>query len=116
MKWLFSWEVTSWAFGIFVGIALSVLALDDFKLAKAFFLLALADAMGGIVMGVAKSQLSPWVALLTVFIGTGLAGVLGLMSWQYVNRKKEHKEKRPKIAATINTRIVARLTLVQIRF
>lgn len=69
-------------------------ALEDFKLAKLCFLLAAADVVGGIVMGIAHSKLSPWAAVGAVFVTTGLIGVLALRSWQYVDRKEEAK--RPK--------------------
>lgn len=47
MEWLFSWEVGSWVVGGAIAAAFSFLALDDFKLAKLFFLLAAGDAIGG---------------------------------------------------------------------
>ncbi|HEV3375102.1 MAG TPA: hypothetical protein VG051_05315 [Candidatus Acidoferrum sp.] len=50
-------------------------------------------------MGVAKSDLSSWRAALTVFLATGLVGLLALKSRQYVDRKEGKKAEKsvPKV-------------------
>ena len=48
--------------------------LDDFKLAKLFFRLAAADAIGGIVMWGAKTELPLWGRSLLIFVMIGSIG------------------------------------------
>lgn len=96
-EWLFSWEVTSWAVGIILAVALGVLALDDYRPAKLLFLLATADAAGGIVMWAIKNDSRTWQTLVAVFILIGAIGVLTVFSFWYVDNKREQKEaNRPK--------------------
>jgi hypothetical protein len=92
MELLFSWEVTSVVVGIAIAIGLGVLALDDFRLAKTFFLLATADALGGVVMWGIKIPFPHWGKLTFVFLLTGTIGVLGFLSLGYVDRKEEAKK------------------------
>jgi hypothetical protein len=98
MGWLFSWGVTSVIVVAFASLGQGFVALKDFKLAKLFFLLAAADAAGGIVMWGIKTDVSPLVRILTVFVGMGLVGVLAMQSIRYVDRKKVEKENPPDIS------------------
>jgi hypothetical protein len=91
MEWLFSWEVTSVIVAIAVGSALAVLALNDFKLSKALFLLAAADGIGGIVVSLSRTNLSIRVQYLVVFVCGGLICIGLLAAWQYVNGKSPNK-------------------------
>jgi hypothetical protein len=91
MGWLFSWEVSSWVVGGAIAAAFSFLALDDFKLAKLFFLLAAADAIGGIVMWGAKTELPPWGRSLLIFAMIGSIGVLADQALRYVDKKQKTK-------------------------
>jgi len=92
MEWLFSWEVVSVVVALLVSIGLGVLALVDFKWAKLFFLLAAADAIGGIAMGGTKSTLPTWATNVVVVGLCGMVGFLTLQSLRYVDGKKELKE------------------------
>jgi hypothetical protein len=92
MEWLFSWEVVSVLVTLLISIGLGALALDDFKLAKTCFLIAAADALGGVVMEGAKSNSGPWVKTLIVFLVAGGIGVLLTWGMKYVDVKKESKE------------------------
>jgi hypothetical protein len=92
MEWLFSWEVSSWVVGGAIAAAFSFLALDDFKLAKLFFLLAAADAVGGIVMWGAKTDLPPWGRSLLIFVMIGSIGLLAVQALRYVDKKQRAKQ------------------------
>lgn len=91
MEWLFSWEVASWFVGGFIAAALAFVALSDFKLAKLFFLLAAADAMGGIAMWGAKSEFPRWFSTISVVSLCGAIGFLLLLSMRYVHSKRDVK-------------------------
>jgi hypothetical protein len=94
VEWLFSWEVVSVVVALLVSSGLGVIALDDFKLAKLFFLLAAADAAGGVVMwGVgAKTENPTWQVVLIVFLAVGSIGALTVLAFRYVDNKKRAKE------------------------
>ncbi len=109
MEWLFSWEVTSWFVGGLIATAFAFLALDDFKLAKMCFLLAAADAIGGIAMWGTKSTLPVWASNLAVIFMSGAIGFLALQSLRYVGKKREQKERKPTVTAKISSRVVGRL-------
>jgi len=94
MEWLFSWEVTSVGISISIGIGLGVLAFDDFKLAKLFFLMAAFDAAGGIVMWGIKTDLPSWTRNAIIFLVLGSIGVLATQSLRYVNRKSEKNKQK----------------------
>lgn len=91
LEWLFSWEVSSWVIGGAVGVAFAVLALDDFGLAKLFFLIAAADASGGVVMWTVKTTRPSWQVYFMAFVLAGGIGVLGAMAFRYVNTKRNSK-------------------------
>ena len=91
MESLFSWEVTGVMVSIFITIALGVLAMSDYKLAKTFFLLAAADAAGGVLMWAKRSPLPYWVVGLIAFVVVGCIAVLTLQSFWYVDRKRGEK-------------------------
>lgn len=78
--------------GISISVGLGVLALDDFKLARTFFLIAAADAMGGTIMWGANTTVPPWIRTLSVFALGGTVAVVAVQSGRYVDRKKEAKE------------------------
>jgi hypothetical protein len=109
MERLFSWEVTSVAVGLFIAIGLGVLALDDFRLAKLFFLLAAADAIGGIVMWEAKIDFPPWGKILFVFALAGSVGVLAMLSLRYVDKKevKKSKPEEPAVGPELKVKIAS---------
>jgi len=88
MEWLFSWEVTSWTVGILVAVAFAVIALKDFRLAKLLFLLAAADAIGGIEMTVVKSPLISPMKWLLAFALAGLVGLATCACFLYTDGKK----------------------------
>lgn len=92
VEWLLSWEVSSWIVGVTIAIALAVLAFEDFELAKAFFLVAAADASGGVVMWGTKSRLPTLQLSLLVFILMGIVGALCVLSLRYVDHKRELKK------------------------
>jgi hypothetical protein len=94
MEWLLSWEVTSVVVGIIIAIGLGVLALDDFKLAKLFFLLAAADATGGIVMWSVKTDVASWMRNVIIFCAVGAIGVIVSQSLRYVGRKETQKKSK----------------------
>jgi hypothetical protein len=92
MEWLFSWEVVSVLVALLVSIGLGVLALEDFRLAKLFFLLAAADAIGGVAMWGAKAATPRWISTLAVICVSGAIGWLTLESIRYVDSKRAEKE------------------------
>jgi len=92
MEWLFSWEVTSVVVGTIVAIGFGFAWECEVKPAKICFLLAAADAMGGIAMWGAKSAGSTWLTTLGVVCGCGLVGFLVLQSFRYVDHKEEKKK------------------------
>lgn len=71
------------------GTALAFVGLNDFKLAKLFFLVAAADASGGIVMWGVKSNRPLWQMMLLVFMCMGIVGVFAMLAIRYVDKKKE---------------------------
>jgi hypothetical protein len=92
MEWLFSWEVSSVVVPSLAGAALTFLALDDFKLAKSFFLIAAADASGGVIMWGAKTQRPLWQTSVVVFVMMGSIGILTVLAFRYVEKKREEKQ------------------------
>ena len=74
--WLFSWEVAGVVIFAFVGFALGVLAMNDYKLAKTFFLLASLDATVGVIVWGVRINMSPLARNSIVFIVFGTIGVL----------------------------------------
>jgi len=95
MEWLFSWEVVSVTAALFVCIGLAVLALADFGLAKLFFLLAAADAIGGIAMAGSKLTADARITNILVICAAGAIGFLTLQSFRYVDRKNPDKKHSP---------------------
>jgi len=91
-EWPFSWDHASWIVGAATAAALGVLAMDDYKLAKSFFLIAAADAWGGMVMWGIKTDLPSWQRNLILFVAIGEIGVLFIQSLRYVDGKKKAKE------------------------
>lgn len=115
MEWLFSWEATSVFVGILITIGLGVLALNDFKAAKVFFMLATADAAGGISMWGANSPMPPVARTLIVFVATGLIGIFAVQSIRYVNRKSAASlaESKPQ-AETLRSYLMLSLVIDQV--
>jgi hypothetical protein len=109
MEWLFSWELSSWLVGGFVATAFAFLGFDSFKPAKLCFLLATTDAIGGIAMWGAKWTLPMWASSLGVIAMSGAIGFLALLSFRYVDQRKELKEQKPTVTVRINSRIVGNL-------
>lgn len=97
MEWLFSWEVSTFVIAIAVGIAFAVLAMNDFKLAKLFFLIAAADTTGGLVMWGWGSNRSAYLVYTFVFLGVGCVGVLALAAIRYVDKKEPVVKAAPKL-------------------
>jgi hypothetical protein len=91
MEWLFSWGVVSVVVAVLIGVGFGFLALNDFKLAKLCFLLAAADAIGGMVMWGVRTDIPPWLRTGIIFASIGLIGVLTVQSFRYVDQKKELK-------------------------
>lgn len=96
MEWLFSWEVSSWIVGLGIALAFGFIALDDFKLAKLFFLLAAADAAGGIVMWGIRTTIPTWLLSVVVGLSTGSVAILFVLSVRYVDKKQEAKQLKEK--------------------
>lgn len=74
--------------GVAFTVALGVLALNDYRIARAFFLIAGADAVGGIVMWSLKSDRPISQQAVIVFMATGIVGVLTLLAFRYVDKKQ----------------------------
>jgi hypothetical protein len=91
MEWLFSWEVSSWVVASAIAVAFAFLALDDFKLAKLFFLIGAADASGGVIMWGVKTQRPLWQLSLAVFLLMGGIGALTVLAIRYVENKRAAK-------------------------
>jgi len=91
VEWLLSWEVVSVVSVALAAAGQGFIGLEDFKLAKLCFLLAAADAIGGMVMWGIKTDVPPWMRIGIVFVSIGLIGVLAVQSFRYVDRKEEKK-------------------------
>ena len=107
LEWLFSWEVTSWAVGLLTAFALGLLALDDYKAAKLFFLIAAADAAGGVVMWGTKARIPTWQLVIAVFILVGGIGALTVLALRYVDSKRQAKEAKSDPASAESAKEVA---------
>jgi hypothetical protein len=94
MEWLLSWDVTAWIVGLAVPLAFGFAVAEDFKLARVFFLLAAADAIGGIAMWGTKTDLPLWAKILIVFVSAGVVGVLTMLSLKYVDHKEADKREK----------------------
>lgn len=88
VEWLFSWEVFSVVVVACATTAVGVLAMGDFKLAKTFFLLAAADATGGIIMWGINAKSPTWLVTVVVFFIVGGIGALTVLSFRYVDSKE----------------------------
>lgn len=71
-----------------IGTAFTFVSLNDFKLAKTCFLIAAADAWGGIAMWGLRSERPTWQILAVVFVGVGAIGVFLVLALRYVGEKK----------------------------
>jgi len=92
MEWLFSWEVTSWVVALLVALGFAFLGMDDYRLAKLFFLLSAADAIGGIEMWGISTAMPAWQRNVIVFVVVGGTGVLLVQSFNYVHKRRHAKE------------------------
>jgi len=104
LKWLLSWEVTSVSVGLLVGIGLAVLGMNDFKLARACFLLAAAHAIAGMAMWGFFTPLDSKVRIVAMGLCFGIIGILTVESWRYVERKGEVKSP-PETAQTVDQEV-----------
>ncbi|MGB7281091.1 MAG: hypothetical protein WBE13_02420 [Candidatus Acidiferrum sp.] len=91
MEWLFSWEVTSVVVAFFATSGQGFIALKDYKLAKTCFLIAAADAIGGVAMAGTKSHLAPLTTAILVFVSSGVIGLMALQALKYADTKKEEE-------------------------
>jgi hypothetical protein len=91
----FSWGVTSVVVALLIGAAFSVLALNDFKIARGFFLLAAFDALGGVAMWGTKSNLGLLSKGLIVFVGGGIVCVLLFLALTYIGTKESAAKPEP---------------------
>lgn len=88
MERLLSWEVTGWVVGVGLSVAFAFVSTQDYRLAKLFFLIAAADALGGTAMW--SSRTHPlWRACLLAFFLTGGVGVLGVLAFRYTDHKRD---------------------------
>jgi hypothetical protein len=87
MEWLFSWEVTSVVVGGGITVAFYGLALNDFKLAKLFILIAAADASWIVRLWGVKTQRTPW-QLIGVYTLIVVIGALTIRVLRYVDKKR----------------------------
>jgi len=92
---LLSWEAVSAVVAFFAGSAFAVLAMNDFKLAKTFFLIAAVDGAGGIIMWGTKEQLPTWLTAVIIFILVGGIGTLTFLAFRYVDGKKAAQNQPP---------------------
>lgn len=92
MEWLFSWEVSSWIVGIAIAVGFVFVSLDDFKLAKLFFLIAAADAAGGMLMWGFRTQRPLWQLIIAVFVLMGGVGALTVLLFRYVDHKQINRQ------------------------
>jgi hypothetical protein len=106
MDWLFSWEVTVGVVLGLVGIAIGVLAMNDFRLAKTCFLIAAADAIGGSVVGVNRTNYGLLTQSGFAFLGCGAIGLLLFLSFRYVDSKRENSGVQPKEKSYLVMRLV----------
>jgi hypothetical protein len=95
LDFIFRWEMVVAVVGILLTIGFGVLALDDFRFAKACFGLAAADLAGGIVMWGISTPLDSKLRVLVVALCFAVIGVLMVESWRYVDKKEKAKLPKP---------------------
>ena len=103
LEWLFGWEVSSVVVVALAGFAFAVLAMNDFKIAKCLFLLAAADAVGGVAMWSTKNGWTMGRSVAVAFVATGMIGVLTALAFRYVDGKQkgDAKDGQLKISGTV---------------
>ena len=90
---------------IAVGTALATIASKDYKAAKTCFLLASADAIGGVTMWGAKNPSSTWLSAMLVFLACGILGLSGFFLLKYVDLKEAQEQPigKPLYAAEVGS-------------
>lgn len=87
MDRLLSWEVIGWLIGIVVPLGFGFTAMDDFKLAKACFFIAMsAFAAKGLWWAMTDSASIAWRSGVA-FLWVGIAAALSIVAIEYVNGK-----------------------------
>lgn len=98
MEWILSWEVSSVVVVLLISVALAVLALNDFKIAKGCFLFAAVWAVASVFMWVAGSSTEG----ATRQIGTGgislfFIVLLLVVAFRYTDRKEGEQAQRKQV-------------------
>ena len=81
--------------GALAVIGFTVLALDDFRIAKSCFLLSATWAEGGVIMWGINTPQSTIVRISMIAICSAIIGVCAIESIRYVDRKREAKFPKP---------------------
>ena len=91
LHFIFRLDVVMWVVALLATAGLGVLALDDFRLAKVCFLFAAAWAVGGVITWGVKTTQPIEVKLSIGAILFVIIGIFTIISWRYVNKKRETK-------------------------
>lgn len=100
----------SWAIPILIGIGFGVVAMDDYKLAKACFLISALIAEAKIFMWGIETARGDGFRLLICFVAFGLIGALAVESFRYVDRKRASRLKTPQTTQETRTEPTPSLT------
>jgi hypothetical protein len=113
MERLFSWEVCAVVVPVLLAFASLFLTLNDFRLAKLFFLLAAADAIGGIAMEGAKSSRPLWqISLLVIACGDAVA-FLTMLLFRYTDKKAAAVNPAASLNPELAQKILEKLDQIQ---
>ena len=101
MERLLSWEVVGFVVALFVGVAFAFVGLSDFKLAKLSFLIAAADALGGIAMWGFKTQRPTGQVAALAFLAFGCIGALTVLALRYVDGKADKVQENSQMTGKV---------------
>jgi hypothetical protein len=97
MEWILSWEVSSVVVVLLISVALAVLALNDFKIAKSCFLFAAVWAVASVFMWVDRSTGDAIRQIGTGGISLLFIALLLVVAFRYADRKEGEQAQQQQI-------------------
>jgi len=110
MEWLLSWGVTSVVVTFLLALGFGFVWATDFNFAKVCFLIAAADAIGGMMMWATKSHKPMWQVGAATFVIIGSVGFLTVSAFRYVDWKRTNASP-PQPSKPIETAAPPQVTL-----